>query len=87
MRLLSDGGDPPQGQMVGYATELIFARNIAIEFAASPVDDAGGELAVGPLSIDPATVEGDRVASRGLQLIAFICQRTQRSPDPPTSGL
>ena len=84
---LSDGGRPPQGGMVAYATGLIFARNIKIEFADSPVRGAGNALAAGPLKIDPASVSGDRVTSKGIQLIAFICQRTHKSPNPPTSGL
>jgi WD domain, G-beta repeat len=87
MQPLSDGGSSPQGGMVAYATEAIFARNIDIEFAVSPVRGGGDALLAGPLKMDPASVVGDRVTSKGMQLIAFVCERTPKSPNPPAAGL
>ncbi|HUI22358.1 MAG TPA: hypothetical protein VLZ74_15100 [Methylocella sp.] len=87
MQPLSDGRSSPRGGMVAYATEAIFARNIDIAFAASPAKDTGGALLAGPLKIDQASVVSNRVTSRGMQLIAFVCERTPKSPNPPASGL
>jgi hypothetical protein len=86
MQPISDGGSPPQGGMVAYATEAVFARNIDIEFAVSPVKSAGAALLAGPLKIDPSSVVGNRATSKGMQLIAFICERTPKSPNRPAPG-
>jgi len=84
---ISDGGSPPQGGMVAYATQAIFARNIDIEFAVSSVKSVGAVLLAGPLKIDPSSVAGNRATSKGMQLIAFICERTPKSPNRPAPGL
>jgi hypothetical protein len=86
MQPISDGGSPPRGGMVAYATEAIFARNVDIEFAVSSVRGAGTALLAGPLTIDSASVVGNRATSKGMQLIAFICERTPKSPNRPAAG-
>ncbi len=58
-RMPSDGGSPPQGSLIGYATQVIFARNVEIRSAdfvsayqkASSQVTGGGSVGWGPFSL------------------------------------
>lgn len=65
----SDGERPPKGNMIGYSTQAIFARNIVIESAefatayqaSKSSTEVGGSVGWGPFSLSGsyATAEGD----------------------------
>jgi hypothetical protein len=63
----SDGGRPPKGNLIGYSTLALFARNIVIESAefASAYDqaqsktDVGGSVGWGPFSLSGSYSHGE----------------------------
>jgi hypothetical protein len=64
---LSDGGNPPQGELVGYSTMALFARNIVVEsseFATAYSEsqsrtDVSGSVGWGPFSLSGSYGHGE----------------------------
>jgi hypothetical protein len=90
--ILSDGGVTPQGSLLGYATAIVFARNLEIKLESNSQQNAqvvnalkaGNSVSLGPLSLEQAPVASDSglMKSDGMQIIAFICQKLPKSPNP-----
>ena len=82
--LVSDGGDPPSGRLVGYPTAVLFVRDLRIssaEFAASH-RATGGPATWGPFRLAGATVDDTGLTVPGMQAIGFVNRQLGRVPDP-----
>jgi hypothetical protein len=89
---LSDGATPPKGSLPAYPTAMLLARNLVLELEPSSTQHvptlaeraARGQLSLGPLSLASAAPDQgvNGLRSEGLQIIAFLCQRLPKSPDP-----
>lgn len=86
--VLSDGAATPHGRLPAYITALVFARNLEIQLEPNSqfIDmmNAGKLKALGPLALNQATVthELNSIKAEGMQIIAFICEKLPRTPDP-----
>ena len=79
---LSDGKQQPQGSLPAYATSIVFARNLKIE-TQSTSRGLDNLKDLGPLSLQNANVSGSNsIQSDGMQIIAFICKKLPKSPNP-----
>jgi hypothetical protein len=87
---LSDGADPPKGDLSTYISEAIFVRNLTISFDPTvnmPTITSlqgGGTLEVGSFSFKSSDLlpTNNLLKSDKLQMIGFICQKTAKSPNP-----
>ena len=92
---LSDGGNPPQGQMVGFPTQIILARNIKVFFKNNVPGGAenyaqtqvlkgrGRARRLGNLSLEQGKFNENTASinSDGVQILAFVCQALPKSPN------
>jgi len=84
--LLSDGTSTPHGSLVAYATAIVFARNLKIELKSGSQIEASKLGSFGPLSLENANVSGSNsIQADGMQILAFICQKLPKSPNPDPS--
>ncbi len=80
--LLSDGGDPPSGPLVGYPAAVLFADDLRITSPEFVAAYRNGATTWGPFRLDGATVDGGRLAVQGIQAIGFVNRQLGRTPDP-----
>ncbi len=78
---LADGSWPPRGTplLPAYPTAVLFARNLTIRGRGLPAAAAGK---VGSFALGPGRAAGDSVTNQGVQILAFLCAKVPRSPDP-----
>jgi hypothetical protein len=89
---LSDGANPPAGDLPAYISEAIFARNLLISFNSTLTENTkiistlrgGGSLGLGSFSFRDADLltTNDLLKSDKSQVIGFICQKISKSPNP-----
>ncbi|MCD8488110.1 MAG: hypothetical protein LRZ84_15565 [Desertifilum sp.] len=92
--LLSDGNPQPKGSLVAYATSIVFTRQLKIEWQSSLGENSevvqqikqGKSTSLGPLSLENATLSGSNsIQSQGMQILAFICEKLPKAPNPDSS--
>ena len=92
---LSDGANPPNGDMTAYINEVIFARNPLITFDSTLPENAklisalqeGGSLSIGSFSFKASdlSITNDQLKSEQSYVIGFICQKILKSPNPDSA--
>lgn len=90
--LLSDGANPPSGDLPTYISEAIFARNISIVFDSTLPENAavisslrgGSSLGLGSFSFknEDLVATNDSLKFNKSQVLGFICQKVIKSPNP-----
>jgi len=92
--LLSSGEQPFQGSLPAYTTHMILARNLKIRLQSESGENAealqsisaSNPISWGPFSLKDAVLpSSNSIQSDGIQIIAFVCQKLLKSPNPDPS--